>query len=31
MLDLVDQVQAVDAPQSVYLKTLFDKIKGFRR
>lgn len=29
MLELVDRIQAVDAPQSVYLKTLFDKIKGF--
>ena len=29
MLDLVDQIQAVETPQSVYLKTLFDKIKAF--
>jgi len=29
MLDLVDQIQAAETPQSVYLKTLFDKIKAF--
>jgi len=29
MLDLVAQIQAAEAPQSVYLKTLFDKIKAF--
>ena len=29
MLDLVDQVQAAETPQSVYLKALFDKIKAF--
>ena len=31
MLDLVDQVQAAETPQSVYLKALFDKIKAFAR
>ncbi len=29
MLELVDQIQAAEIPQSVYLKTLFDKIKAF--
>ena len=29
MLELVDQIQAAETPQSVYLKTLFDKIKAF--
>ena len=29
MLDLVDQVQAIETPQSVYLNALFDKIKAF--
>ncbi|MFZ2168908.1 MAG: DNA mismatch repair protein MutS [Methylococcaceae bacterium] len=29
MLELVDQIQATEAPQSAYLKTLFDKIKTF--
>jgi hypothetical protein len=29
MLDLVDRIQAAETPQSVYLKTLFDKIKAF--
>ena len=29
MLELVDQIQATEAPQSTYLKTLFDKIKAF--
>jgi DNA mismatch repair protein MutS len=29
MLGLVDQIQAIEAPQSAYLKTLFDKIKTF--
>jgi hypothetical protein len=29
MLDLVDQVQAIEAPQSGYLQNLFDKIKAF--
>jgi DNA mismatch repair protein MutS len=29
MLELVDQIQAAEIPQSVYLKALFDKIKAF--
>ncbi len=29
MLELVDQIQAIEVPQSAYLKTLFDKIKAF--
>jgi hypothetical protein len=29
MLELVAQIQAVDTPKSIYLKTLFDKIKAF--
>ena len=29
MLDLVAQIQAVETPQSLYLKTLFDKITAF--
>ncbi|MDD1613928.1 MAG: DNA mismatch repair protein MutS, partial [Methylococcaceae bacterium] len=29
MLELVAQIQAAETPQSVYLKTLFDKIKAF--
>jgi DNA mismatch repair protein MutS len=29
MLELVEQIQAAEIPQSVYLKTLFDKIKAF--
>ena len=29
MLELVEQMQAAETPQSVYLKTLFDKIKAF--
>ncbi|MCX7098311.1 MAG: DNA mismatch repair protein MutS [Methylococcales bacterium] len=29
LLDLVDQVQSIEAPQSTYLKSLLDKIKGF--
>jgi hypothetical protein len=29
MLELVDQIQDIQAPQSAYLRTLFDKIKAF--
>ena len=29
MLELVDQIQAIEVPQSAYLITLFDKIKAF--
>ncbi len=29
MLELVDQIQSVEAPQSDYLKDIFDKIKAF--
>ena len=29
MLELVDQIQAAEVPQSAYLKALFDKIKAF--
>jgi DNA mismatch repair protein MutS len=29
MLELVDQIQATEVPQSAYLKTLFDKIRAF--
>ena len=29
MLELVDRIQVAEAPQSAYLKTLFDKIKAF--
>lgn len=29
MLELVDQIQASEVPQSVYLKNVFDKIKAF--
>ena len=29
MLELVAQIQATETPQSVYLRTLFDKIKAF--
>ncbi len=29
LLELVDQVQAADAPQSDYLKAIFDRIKAF--